>query len=204
MAKQQYQASVAAAALQAANDEWERSSNMTGLNSQSPNIPMYGGGGMPQFPMMMPGMPGMSGMPMGSASAYGGGSVYGGFSGSQAGAPHWGSTSAYGEAFGPSTVPRSTSAPKLQTTPAAQPQRPGPGVVQSRRKDRSSSASMSLLADQPIPNSKSTRSPERSRRGVGSTSSRTIVTSPLADIDSPLSSGSLPPSSWRGNERPVS
>jgi hypothetical protein len=93
MAKQQYRASVAAAALQAANDEWERSSSMTGLNStcQSLNMSMqsmYGGGGMPQFPMMMPGMPRMPGMPKGSASAYGGGSrsVDGGFLGSQAGA----------------------------------------------------------------------------------------------------------------------
>src|SRR4051794_9913359 len=116
LAKQQYQASVAAAALQAANDEWERSSNMSGFNpATSPagfpmqmHMPMPGMYGMPQYPMMM----GQGGMPMGSPSAYGGGgSVYGGggggYSASQFGTSpqRWAASSVYGESFGPPSMP---------------------------------------------------------------------------------------------------
>lgn len=109
-AKQQYQQAMAAAAMQAANDEWERSSAMTGF-SGAPSLPaMPSYGGYPTSPYGMPQMfPAMSNY---AGSEYGGGraSMYGSPGGG------WGSQSVYGESFGPPpalppmpTMPRSST-----------------------------------------------------------------------------------------------
>ncbi len=189
LAKQQYQASVAAAALQAANDEWERSSNMTGFGGTTPSFPMPQNAsmyGMPSFPGMMQGLSG------GSSSVYGGpspGSVAAGYG---SGSPqNWGTSSVFGESFGPPTMPRSASAPKLQqylSPPSGSGRTPQTAAQQGKRRDRLPSASMSMAPGQPI--SKGSAMQERHRRGEPGT--RTA--SPSGDA-----TGREPPSSWRGN-----
>lgn len=77
IAKQTYQMAVAQQAMAAAGEEWERSSNVSG-------IPSWGGGSVV--------------FPTSAQSAYGG-SIFGGNSTYGGG---WGSRSVYGESFGPS------------------------------------------------------------------------------------------------------
>lgn len=94
-AQQQYQAALAAAAMQASNDDWERGSSATGFTQ---NQGGFSPGQMP--PMMM--FPGMGGFPMGGSVYGGGGSVYGGsIAGGGGGSVYGGTGSVYGESFGP-------------------------------------------------------------------------------------------------------
>ncbi|KAH7104966.1 hypothetical protein BKA62DRAFT_767230 [Auriculariales sp. MPI-PUGE-AT-0066] len=108
-AKQAYQIAVAQQALAAAGDEWERSSNagswkgsmpsmgmsMPGMGMQMPGMGMPG---MQMMPMMYPGMPMMPAAPS---------SMYGGSTGSGGRPGMWGgSSSVYGESFGPSVNER--------------------------------------------------------------------------------------------------
>jgi hypothetical protein len=100
IAKQTYQMTIAQQALQAANDEWERSSNATAFGMQGS---VYGNSAM-MGPMNM-GM-GMGGLPMfppAPASMYaGGGSTIVGSRPS-----NWGTGSVYGASFGPAPNRRS-------------------------------------------------------------------------------------------------
>lgn len=120
VAKQTYQMAVAQQAMAAANDEWEQASAVSGMTGG-------GGGGYFSQPMGMPPVPPMPQMPMGmmnmgfspgmagpwtpGAGMFPGGarSTYAATngSGSELGM-NWGTSSAYGDAFGPSTGNRSS------------------------------------------------------------------------------------------------
>lgn len=123
-AKQAYQMAVAQQAMAAANDEWERGSAVSGMT----NMTGGGGGGYFAQPMAMPPMPPMPmsmmnmGMSPGMSGSWtpGGSMMYPGIArsvyaptstGGSDNGMGWGASSAYGDAFGPSTqAPNRSSA----------------------------------------------------------------------------------------------
>lgn len=209
-AKQQYASAVAAAAMQAANDEWERSSSITGFGGGGSGYLSSNGYGSPGGFMgggynMSPGYFAGSSM-----SAYGGGggggaaqSVYGGSTAPQH--AQWpprpaAPASVYGEAFGPSTstdkyskrLPRTTSVPLIQ-------------VGQNAR--MSTGANATQQASQAGPARNRERLPSQGSRasmagGGPRPKAMTTASSPakLGKIShSPPESATIPPSSWKGH-----
>lgn len=107
IAKQAYQYAVAQQALAAANDEWERSSTMTGFMPVNGymNMNMRGSVMFPPAPVSMY-----------AGNTGGGGSLINGFGGLGGGAGAWGETrSVYGGSFGP-TTPMGTRLPTYSST----------------------------------------------------------------------------------------
>lgn len=196
LAKQQYQAAMAAAAIQAADEAWERASSMGGMDSGGTGMPM-----MPQMTGMM--MPPFGGMNFSSAQSMygGGGSQYGGGMGSGAtsqygpmGRQGWGAASVYGESFGPSI-------------------RAPPQMPQRETRDLKSSTSTSRLKEDakaekssrpPVPIGERRRSSEKTHSRTFSQASR-LPTLPASPMDhrgsqqgsTPPGSAGLPPSSWK-------
>lgn len=205
-AKQQYASAVAAAAMQAANDEWERSSSMTGFGGGgSGYMPSNGFGGPTGFMgggggggYMSPGYFAGSAM-----SAYGGGgggaqSVYGGSTAPQH--AQWGRPAApasvYGEAFGPSTsadkhsrrLPRTTSVPLIQV---GQPARMSAG---SHGQQQASQAGPARNRER-LPSSAS----RASMAGGGPRPKAMTTASSPGKLGKSAQTSHEPPSSWKGH-----
>ena len=103
VAKQAYQMAVAQQAMAAAGDEWERGSNVGGFGAAGMGV----GSGMGMG--WMPPMFSMSAQSMYAGSSVGGGSNVG---------VGWGSSSVYGETFGPATIARRSQNPANMNFPS--------------------------------------------------------------------------------------
>lgn len=212
MAKQQYTNAVAVAALQAANDEWERSSAMTGFGGGggggSVYSPSVAGGGSVYSPSggfaspvgFIGGFPGMqSPSYFGSAmSAYGGGAPTSVYGGSNAPRQQWtggGAASVYGETFGSTAtdratrqLPRTTSVPQMhRERPRSDQKASQVGATRSRDRLPSSASKSAFTGGLQRPTPVTTTSSPPGRLGQSS--------------QSPPSSAGFPPSTWRGNAR---
>ncbi|GHJ87670.1 hypothetical protein NliqN6_4072 [Naganishia liquefaciens] len=192
LAKQQYQASMVAAAMQAAEDAWERGSSMTGLGSttggnMNPMFQMFSGNN--SYPMGMPALFPMHPTYSQAESVYGGNATSPPESRQQNSRPA-AAASVYGEAHETRTTPnniarpnRSRSSPSLDKLMAEQPN----GSPSATRQNQSASQRpLPAPSRRPVPQSMvPTKGPDNE-----------IPRTSTHSLNSP-SAAAVPPSSWR-------